>query len=168
LDDSDGPARTGRPQLPNDAFADTSRIFETTVPARLDRLPWSRIHWLVVVALGITWILGGLELTQVGSLSSAITESPGLDITSTDIGLAASAYLIGAVGGARFFGELTDQFGRSRLFFLTVAVYLVAALLTGAGAHPPECWSVGFGCCPACGCACGAAGLAAAGCAGNG
>src|SRR5215212_624681 len=87
--------------------------FETNVPARLDRLPWSRFHWRVVVALGITWVLDGLEVTLVGSLAGAIHQSPSLALTSTQIGLTASAYLIGAVFGALGFGWLADRIGRS-------------------------------------------------------
>jgi MFS family permease len=104
--------------------------FETDVPARLDRLPWSRFHWLVVTALGVTWILDGLEVTLVGSLSGAISEGS-LGLSSTEIGLGASAYLVGAVLGALFFGQLTDRLGRKKLFTITVLVYAVATLLTG-------------------------------------
>ena len=103
--------------------------FTTNVPARLDRLPWSRFHWLVVAALGITWILDGLEVTLVGSLSPAISE--GLGLTTTQIGLSGSAYILGAVLGALVFGRLTDTFGRRRLFTITVAVYLIATIATG-------------------------------------
>ena len=106
-------------------------VFETDVPARLDRLPWSRFHWLVVVALGVTWILDGLEVTLVASLSGAIAESPTLRLSSGQIGMAASAYLLGAVGGALFFGWLTDRLGRKKLFTITVLVYLVASVATG-------------------------------------
>lgn len=104
---------------------------ETDVPARLDRLPWSRFHWLVVCALGITWILDGLEVTLVGSLAGAIAESPGLHLSSAQIGAAASAYLAGAVAGALFFGWLTDRLGRKRLFTITVLVYLLATICSG-------------------------------------
>src|SRR3712207_9429916 len=89
-------------------IADGSQ-FQTDVPARLDRLPWSGIHWRVVVALGITWILDGLEVTLVGNLASAIHQSPSLGLSETQIGLAASAYLIGAVGGAVGFGWLRSE-----------------------------------------------------------
>ena len=116
--------------MPADNTADRS-VFETDVPARLDRLPWSRFHWLVVMALGITWILDGLEVTMVGALSGAIAESPSLRLTPTQIGLTASAYLTGAVLGALFFGRLADRYGRRRLFSITVATYLVATVLTG-------------------------------------
>ena len=105
-------------------------IVETDTPARLDRLPWGRFHTLVVVALGITWILDGLEVTLAGALSGALKESPTLRFTNTDVGLAGSAYLTGAVLGAMFFGWLTDRLGRKKLFFITVAVYLVATALT--------------------------------------
>ncbi len=105
--------------------------FETDVPARLDRLPWSRFHWLVCVALGITWILDGLEVTLVGSLSGAIHQSPSLRLSETQIGLAGSAYLVGAVCGALLFGWLTDRLGRKKLFTITVLVYLLASMATG-------------------------------------
>jgi MFS family permease len=105
--------------------------FSTTVPARLDRLPWSRFHWLVVVALGATWILDGLEVTLVGSLAGAIEESPVLHVSEAQIGLAGSVYLVGAVLGALFFGYLTDRLGRKTLFTVTVGVYLIATILTG-------------------------------------
>ena len=103
---------------------------ETDVPARLDRLPWSRFHWLVVIALGITWILDGLEVTLVGSLAGAIHESPTLRLSAQQIGAAASAYLVGAVGGALFFGWLTDHLGRKRLFTITLLVYVIATICT--------------------------------------
>jgi MFS family permease len=106
-------------------------VFETDVPARLDRLPWSRFHWLVIFALGTAWVLDGLEVTVVGSLSGALTESPVLHLTGEQVGLAASAYLVGAVAGALFFGWLTDRLGRKKLFTLTVLVYLVATIACG-------------------------------------
>src|SRR6476620_5286943 len=102
----------------------------TDIPARLDRLPWGRFHTLVVIALGITWILDGLEVTLAGSLAGALKESPSLRFSNTDIGLASSAYLAGAVLGAILFGWLTDQLGRKKLFFLTLAVYLTATAAT--------------------------------------
>jgi MFS family permease len=106
-------------------------VFETDVPARLDRLPFARFHYLVIVALGITWILDGLEVTLVGSLSGAISESHTLHLSSSQIGFSASAYLIGAVGGALFFGWLTDRLGRKKLFSITVAIYAVATICSG-------------------------------------
>ena len=106
-------------------------VVETDIPARLDRLPWSGFHTRVVVALGVTWILDGLEVTLAGALSGALKQSPVLQLSNTEIGLAASTYLVGAVLGALFFGWLTDRLGRKKLFFITLSVYLVA---TGATA----------------------------------
>ncbi|HEY9217335.1 MAG TPA: MFS transporter [Phenylobacterium sp.] len=105
--------------------------FSTDVPARLDRLPWSRFHWLVVFGLGVTWILDGLEVTLAGSLSPAIHGEAGLGLSAEQIGLTGSAYILGAVLGALVFGRLTDRFGRRKLFTITVGVYLVATILTG-------------------------------------
>ena len=105
-------------------------IVETDIPARLDRLPWSRFHTLVVAALGITWILDGLEVTLAGSVAGALKTSPVLHFTNADVSLAASAYLGGAVLGALFFGWLTDRLGRKRLFFITLTVYLLATAAT--------------------------------------
>src|SRR6266849_4066721 len=108
----------------------SAAIIETDIPARLDRLTWSRFHTLVVVALGITWILDGLEVTLAGAVSPALKESPQLHFSNADVGLASSAYLAGAVLGALFFGWLTDRLGRKRLFFITLAVYLLATAAT--------------------------------------
>src|SRR5882757_11123207 len=108
-----------------------TRGTHTDVPARLDRLPWSRFHRLVVVALGITWILDGLEVTLAGSVAAALQTSPRLHLTAEQVGLTGSAYLVGAVLGALFFGHLTDRFGRKKLFTVTVGVYLVATIATG-------------------------------------
>ena len=104
------------------------QVVETDIPARLDRLPWGRFHTLVVAALGITWILDGLEVTLAGSLAGALKTS--LHLSNTDIGIASSAYLAGAVLGALFFGWLTDRLGRKKLFFITLSVYLVATAAT--------------------------------------
>jgi MFS family permease len=111
---------------------------ETDIPARLDRLPWGRFHTLVIVALGITWILDGLEVTLAGALTGALKESPTLRFSNTDIGLASSTYLAGAVLGAIFFGWLTDRLGRKKLFFITLFVYLTA---TAATAFSWNLWS---------------------------
>jgi MFS family permease len=105
--------------------------FTTRIPARLDRLAWSRFHWLVVAALGITWILDGLEVTLVGALSPAIAGPDGLGLTATQVGLTGSAYILGAVVGAVLFGRLTDHFGRRKLFTWTIGVYLLATIATG-------------------------------------
>ena len=109
---------------------DDRAIVVSDIPARLDRLPWGRFHALVVAALGVTWILDGLEVTLAGSLAGALKESPTLRFSNTDIGLAASSYLAGAVIGAIFFGWLTDRLGRKKLFFVTLTVYLVATAAT--------------------------------------
>ena len=106
-------------------------VFTTDVPARLDRLPWSRFHWLVVCALGVTWILDGLEVTLVSSLAGAIKDPRALGLTDAQIGLVGSFYLAGAVLGALFFGRLTDALGRKRLFMVTIGVYLTFTVLTG-------------------------------------
>src|SRR5213592_455343 len=113
-------------------------IVETDIPARLDRLPWGRFHTLVVVALGVTWILDGLEVTLTGAVSGALKASPVLHFSNTEVGLASSFYLAGAVLGAVFFGWLTDRLGRRKLFFITLAVYLVA---TAATALSWDLWS---------------------------
>jgi MFS family permease len=105
-------------------------IVETDVPARLDRLPWNGFHTRVVVALGITWVLDGLEVTLTGALAGALKASPVLHFTNTDVGFASSAYLCGAVIGAIFFGWLTDRLGRKKLFFITLGLYLTATAAT--------------------------------------
>ncbi len=102
----------------------------TTVPARLDRLPWSRFHMLVVVALGITWILDGLEVTIVGSLGPILQQHNTLALTPSNIGSSASLYVVGAVVGALVFGWLTDKVGRKAIFSLTLAIYIVGVLLS--------------------------------------
>jgi MFS family permease len=107
-----------------------STAITTEIPSRLDRLSWSRFHTLVVVALGITWILDGVEVTLAGAVAGALKSSPSLHLSNADIGFAASAYLAGAVGGAMLFGWLTDRIGRRRLFFITLFVYIAATALT--------------------------------------
>src|SRR4051812_18598168 len=116
--------------------AETGRI-TTDIPARLDRLHWSRWHWLVVIGLGTVWILDGLEVTIVGSMSDALKPSDtGLGLSSYDIGLAGAVYVAGACIGALFFGQLTDRFGRKKLFLITLAVYTVATVLTAFSMSP--------------------------------
>ncbi|PSC03782.1 MFS transporter [Alsobacter soli] len=119
----------------------TGEVVETDIPSRLDRLPWGRFHKLVIAALGVTWILDGLEVTLAGSLAGALKESPALHLTNTDIGLASSAYLAGAVIGALFFGWLTDRLGRKKLFFITLFLYLAA---TAMSAFSWDVWSFCF------------------------
>jgi MFS family permease len=101
-----------------------------TIPARLDRLPWSAWHWRVVIALGVAWVLDGLEVTLVGSLGSVLERSDTLALTATEVGWTGSLYIGGAVLGALVFGRLTDRLGRKRLFLLTLAVYMLATLAT--------------------------------------
>src|ERR1041384_241473 len=113
-------------------------IVETDIPARLARLPWGRFHTLVVVALGVTSILDGLEVTLAGTVAGALKASAVLKFSNADVGLAGSAYLAGAVLGALFFGWLTDRLGRKKLFFITLTVYLAA---TAATAFSWNLWS---------------------------
>jgi MFS family permease len=109
----------------------SSAEVETDIPSRLDALPFGRFHLLVIVALGITWILDGLEVTLAGALSGELTQPSALGLTSAQVGLAGSFYLCGAVLGAFFFGWLTDRLGRKKLFSITLAVYLAATFATG-------------------------------------
>jgi MFS family permease len=108
----------------------TSSWIETDIPARLDRLPWSRWHWLIVTGLGITWLLDGLEVTLAGSLAGMLQSPQSLALSEAQIGASATAYLAGAVVGALLFGHATDRLGRRKLFFLTLSLYLTATGLT--------------------------------------
>jgi MFS family permease len=108
----------------------TGRAVETNIPKRLDRLPWSRWHWLVVIGLGITWILDGFEVTIVGAIAAVLTKSTGLSLSTQQASLAGVAYLSGAVAGALLFGYLTDRFGRKKLFMITLGIYLVFTVLS--------------------------------------
>ena len=105
-------------------------MLETAIPARLDRLPWSRWHWRVVIALGVSWLLDGLEVTVVGTLGPTLARPDTLGLSAGEVGWAASAYVGGAVAGALVFGRLADRLGRKRMFLVTLAVYLVATVLT--------------------------------------
>ena len=116
--------------------------FRTDVPARLDRLPWSRWHWRVVLALGVTWIIDGLEVTLVGAVSPVLQRAgDACTSSSTQNGLLNTAYLVGAVIGSLVFGYLTDLWGRKKLFTVTLGLYLVAAFLT---AFSWDFWSFAF------------------------
>src|SRR4051812_17754897 len=109
----------------------------TDIPARLDRLPWARWHWMIVIGLGTVWILDGLEVTIVGSMSDALKPgSTGLGLTSSDIGTAGAMYVAGACLGALFFGQLTDRYGRKRLFMLTLGLYIAASVATAFAFAP--------------------------------
>lgn len=105
-------------------------IVETDIPQRLDRLPWSRWHTRIIVALGTSWLLDGLEVTLVGSLSGILQSKQGLSLTDPQVTAAATTYLAGAVLGALFFGWLTDRMGRRKLFLLTLATYSIATIAT--------------------------------------
>src|SRR6202051_5102261 len=116
---------------------DNDRVVETSIPFRLDALRWNGFHTRVVIALGITWILDGLEVTLAGALSGALKQSPALQFSNFDVGFSNSAYLAGAVFGALGFGWLTDRIGRRKLFFITLALYLTATAATALS------WAVG-------------------------
>ncbi|WP_445282910.1 MFS transporter [Streptomyces sp. DSM 118148] len=117
----------------------SGRTITTNIPARLDRLPWSRWHWSIVIGLGTVWILDGLEVTVVGNIASRLSEpGSGLSISSGQItGTAAALYVAGACVGALFWGRLTDRFGRKNLFMITLGVYLAATALTAVST---EAW----------------------------
>ncbi len=109
----------------------TGDIVETMIPRRLDRLPWSRWHWLVVTGLGITWILDGFEVTIVGAIASILTDADALDLSTQQSASAGTFYLLGAISGALVFGFLTDRFGRKKLFTITLGVYLAFTVASG-------------------------------------
>jgi MFS family permease len=123
---------------PPDSASEHERLYSTDIPARLDRLPWTRFHTLLVLALGITWLLDGLEVTLAGSVAGALKDSPALHLSNTEIGLAGATYIAGAVLGALCFGWLTDRLGRRRLFFITLFLYIGA---TAATAFSWSLWS---------------------------
>ncbi|MEA2226225.1 MAG: hypothetical protein QOE67_1507, partial [Solirubrobacteraceae bacterium] len=129
----------------HDGGIETGTI-RTNIPARLDRLPWSRFHWLIVLGLGTAWILDGLEVNVVGAISSRISEhNAGIGISAADVsGWAASLYILGACIGAIVFGQLTDRFGRKRLFMITLGIYLLGTLLTALSFSPGWFFAVRF------------------------
>ncbi len=109
----------------------TLRTIETDIPARMDRLPWSRWHWMVIIGLGTVWILDGLAVTIVGAIGPRLSEAgSGLELTATQVGSAGSAYIVGACVGALYFGRLADRLGRKKLFMITLAVFLAGSILT--------------------------------------
>src|SRR6201987_1488309 len=120
---------------------ESQTTIRTSIPFRLDRLPWSRFHLLVVVGLGVTWILDGLEVTIVGSLGPALQSAQTLNLSSANLGAVASFYVVGAVTGALGFGWITDRFGRRLVFYATLIVYLVGVLLS---ALAWDFWSFAF------------------------
>src|SRR5271154_4728150 len=126
-----GGARAGGcdPAAPNAAAS--GGIVETDIPARLDALPFGAFHLRVIVALGITWILDGPEVTLAGALAGELKQGAALGLSNAQVGVAGSCYLAGAVLGAFFFGWLTDRLGRKKLFTITLAVYLLATAATG-------------------------------------
>jgi len=110
----------------------TRSFIESTIPARLDRLPFSGWHWRILIALGVAWVLDGLEVTLVGSLGAVLQRPDTLALSASQIGWAGSAYIAGAVLGALYFGRQSDRLGRRKLFLVTLAVYMVATLATAA------------------------------------
>ena len=109
----------------------------TSIPFRMDRLPWARWHWMIVIGLGTVWILDGLEVTIIGAIGSRLTDpEAGLGLSASDIGLAAAIYVAGACIGSLFFGYLTDRFGRKKLFLITLGVYLLATVATAFSFNP--------------------------------
>src|ERR1043165_1749065 len=106
------------------------QTIESYVPARLDALPWSSWHWLIVVSLGATWILDGLEVTLAGALGGILTRPETLGLTPARVGASAACYLGDAVIGALLFGCRTDRFGRKKLYLVTVAAYLTGTALS--------------------------------------
>ena len=113
------------------------KTITTDIPARLDRLPWAKFHWLVVIGLGTVWILDGLEVTILGSMSEALKPADtGIGMSNFDIGLPGAVYVAGGCLGALVFGQLTDRFGRKKLFLITLALYTVATVVTAFSPNP--------------------------------
>ena len=108
----------------------TEAALQTDIPGRLDRLPWSRFHGLLIAALGITWMLDGLEVTIVGAMGGVLGDARTLHLSAAEVGAVASCYVAGAVCGALVFGWLTDRFGRKKMFYITLGIYLLGVLLS--------------------------------------
>jgi MFS family permease len=120
---------------PQQAYS--GRTIRTNIPARLDRLPWSRFHWRIVIGLGTVWILDGLEVTIVGAIAPRLTESgSGVNLSTADVGTAGAVYVAGACIGALLFGQLTDRYGRKKLFMVTLGLYLAATVATAFAFAP--------------------------------
>src|ERR671914_161119 len=121
------------------------RTIATDIPSRLDRLPWARWHWLILIGLASVWVLDGLEVTIVGAIGSRLTEEgSGIALTESQVGIAATFYVVGACLGAVGFGYLADRFGRRRLFLITLAVYLVATVATAFAPNALWFWICRF------------------------
>ncbi len=113
------------------------KTIETDIPARMDRLPWSGWHWMVILGLGTVWILDGLAVTIIGAIGPRLTEEgAGLELSAAQVGAAGSAYIVGACLGALYFGRLADRIGRKRLFIITIAVFLAGSVLTAFSMNP--------------------------------
>ncbi|MGH3779640.1 MAG: MFS transporter [Pseudonocardiaceae bacterium] len=108
----------------------TPGAVRSLIPARIDRLPWSSFHTRMVVALGVAWVLDGLEITVATSVGAVLNQPQTLNLSSTEVGLIATVYLIGEVVGALVFGRMSDKLGRRNLFMITLGVYLVGSGLT--------------------------------------
>jgi MFS family permease len=107
------------------------RTIETDIPARMDRLPWSRWHWMIIIGLGTVWILDGLAVTIVGAIGGRLIEKgAGLELTATQVGATGSAYILGACVGALVFGRMADAIGRKKLFMITLGIFLAGSVLT--------------------------------------
>ena len=107
------------------------RVVKTNVPARLDRLPWSRFHWLIVIGLGVSWVLDGLEIQIVATVGTVLLDKGTLHLSVADVTLLGSIYLLGEVVGALVFGRITDRIGRKKMFVACLALYLFASGLGG-------------------------------------
>jgi MFS family permease len=110
--------------------ASAGETITTRIPGRMDRLPWSRWHWLVVLGLGTVWVLDGVEVTIVGAIASRLQDKQTLGLSAFEIAFGGTCYIIGAAIGAIGFGYLTDRLGRKKLFIVTLAVYLAATVAT--------------------------------------
>ena len=117
---------------------------ETRIPARMDRLPWSGWHWLVILGLGTVWVLDGLEVTIVGAIGSRLSEKDALGISTYQVAVGGTFYIVGAALGALFFGYLTDRFGRKKLFMVSLGLYLVATVATGFSWSAGSFWAFRF------------------------